>query len=100
MDYMNRAPCLLCESSASSSLHERKQENLAFLVCEGCGLTSLHPKPTPEALAEWYGSGEGSSHNEGVVSAHRKSALTSSRKIRETLQWCLKVSGSQSANST
>ena len=46
------SPCILCNTSDFSVIHQK--DRWQYLRCTGCGLVSLHPRPTPQELIKSY----------------------------------------------
>lgn len=47
-------PCALCLSDEKTEVHRHPTRGIATVVCARCGLAYLSPRPTAEALAQFY----------------------------------------------
>lgn len=45
-------PCMLCNSSRFQTIY--RKNGWQYLRCLGCGLVSIHPKPSPDSLSKIY----------------------------------------------
>ncbi len=95
--------CILCETSERTLLYHYEQAGQArsFVICEGCGLTSLDPLPSAQQLAKQYSQGEFTKNVPSfVAAAHKLAALSPSEKHLRVLSECRRISGSDLTDGT